>query len=274
MREHGDGQQMLRARAVRTDAASGSEIDLGLVWRELVNADSRVIDCFHSDERCYLLLEQVSNAPDKVRRAQAGKIRILESILLEGAQKNVAIELGLSPSTVAGALKQCLEQLGVPCTTSRISPILVSAAYASQESAGPRWGRVGQLSFGESTYRVVSVARPEVELARLLTRAQYEVVRLLIEGKTHVEIASSRCRSTRTIANQLGAAFRRLGVSGRSELLRRLIVEPAACSEGTPARTPAKRGVSESPRDRVREAPISVRRYRPRARRVSTLASM
>ena len=117
-------------------------------------------------------------------------------------------------------------------------------------------------------YRVISVTRPEAGLERVLTRAQYEVVRLLVEGKSHVEIALVRHRSTRTIANQLGAVFRKLGVSGRSELIRRLIVQsPETPCSAPPVSTPQPAAWLSEPR-------LAVRRYRSRARRVSAGPSL
>ena len=269
MGERGKAEDMTRAAAIEIDRGQSQHIDLASVWRELVEGESRVVDSFHSEDRCYVVLEAIAPAPERTSRTQAGKIRILESILLESAQKNVAIDLGLSPSTVASSLKQCLEQLGVLCTTSRISPLLVASAHAHQTESSQRWARVSSLpGLGRGPgQRVVSIERPESELARMLTPAQYDVIRLLVEGKSHHEIASSRHRSTRTVANQLGAAFRKLGVSGRSELLRRLITQPAAW--GTAIALPA---VSE-PRRSWDEAPITVRRYRPRVRRVGVRVS-
>ena len=258
MREPDHVDELLRARAVQADATYFEQLDLALVWRELINGESRVVDSFHSPERCYLLLGQRADSDERRQREQAGRVRILEAILLEGAQKSVAIELKLPPSTVAGALKQCLEQLGLPCTTSRISPLVIGAAYASQTDSSQVWGRVSQVSGAEFSYRVVSVARPESNLARQLTPAQYAVVRLLIEGKSHLEIAQARRRSARTIANQLGAAFRKLGVSGRCELIRSLIIEPAHAGV-------KRQGDSGS---WALGTPITVRRYRPRVRRV------
>jgi DNA-binding CsgD family transcriptional regulator len=263
-----NGEEVLRSRAVQADATEGRQIDLALVWRALVNGDSRATDSFHSADRCYLLLEPPGHDHEKCSKTQAAKIRILEAILLEGAQKNVAIDLGLSPSTVAGALKQCLEAIGLPCTTSRISSLLVGAAYASQADSQRRWGRVSEVLVAGVCYRVISVARPEAELARLLTPAQYEVVRLLIEGKSHVEIAISRHRSTRTIANQLGAVFRKLGVSGRSELIRSLIAQSPEAARSAPA------AATRKPAAWLSEPPLAVRRYRPRARRAGAEGSL
>ena len=60
-----------------------------------------------------------------------------------------------------------------------------------------------------------------------LTQAEEAVTRLLVEGHSHSRIAELRPASRRTVANQLVAAFRKLGISGRPELLAKLIRESA-----------------------------------------------
>lgn len=52
-----------------------------------------------------------------------------------------------------------------------------------------------------------------------LTPAQREVLALAVEGLSNAEIARRRRRSPRTVANQLAALFRRLGVRSRFELI-------------------------------------------------------
>mgnify|MGYP001554949261 CR=1 FL=1 len=54
------------------------------------------------------------------------------------------------------------------------------------------------------------------------------VIRALIEGCSYREIAVLRQTSTRTIANQISAVFRRLRVSGRNELVQRLFRDDGA----------------------------------------------
>lgn len=258
MRDREQIDELLRARAVQADATQSEQTDLALVWRDLVKGARRVVDSFHTAERCYLVLGRQSASAGKTQQEQAGRVRILEAILLEGAQKTVAIDLKLPASTVAGALKQCLDRLGLPCTTSRISPLIIVAAYASQSESSHLWARYSELSSADSACSVVSVVRPDLKLARRLTPAQYAVVSLLVEGKSHHEIARARERSTRTIANQLGSAFRKLGVSGRCELIRSLI---------TPAMDERSEHVVMS-ESWALASPITVRRYRARARRV------
>lgn len=55
-----------------------------------------------------------------------------------------------------------------------------------------------------------------------LTTAESEVLDLVLEGRSNAEIASARGRSPRTVANQVAALFRKLGVRSRLELYARV----------------------------------------------------
>ena len=64
------------------------------------------------------------------------------------------------------------------------------------------------------------VAAPD--LPPELTTAEREVLLGLLAGEVHENLAKSRGTSARTVANQVGAIFRKLGVSSRAELLARI----------------------------------------------------
>jgi DNA-binding CsgD family transcriptional regulator len=55
-----------------------------------------------------------------------------------------------------------------------------------------------------------------------LTAAENEVLACAAAGLSNAEIARRRGKSLRTIANQLASAYRKLGVSGRQEVLAQL----------------------------------------------------
>lgn len=55
-----------------------------------------------------------------------------------------------------------------------------------------------------------------------LTPAERAVVEAALAGKPNAEIAAERATRTRTIANQLSSAYRKLGVRSRGELARKL----------------------------------------------------
>ena len=73
--------------------------------------------------------------------------------------------------------------------------------------------------------RLISCALPGASLAARLTPSERSVANLMIEGKTHVEIAADRGTTLRTTANQLASIFAKLGVSGRGELRSKAIRE-------------------------------------------------
>jgi DNA-binding CsgD family transcriptional regulator len=54
-----------------------------------------------------------------------------------------------------------------------------------------------------------------------LTASERTVVELVLRGWSNSRIAAERGTSSRTIANQLGAAYRKLGVRSRRELVAR-----------------------------------------------------
>ncbi len=63
----------------------------------------------------------------------------------------------------------------------------------------------------------------------LLSPAERVVLRAFVDGMTYREIAVARGTAPRTIANQLATIFRKLGGSGRLDLIRRLVT--LGCAE-------------------------------------------
>jgi DNA-binding CsgD family transcriptional regulator len=67
----------------------------------------------------------------------------------------------------------------------------------------------------------VSSALESPETSRL-TEAERAVVRLALDGLSNAEIARRRRSSPKTVAHQLAAAYRKLGVGSRRELTAKL----------------------------------------------------
>jgi DNA-binding CsgD family transcriptional regulator len=78
--------------------------------------------------------------------------------------------------------------------------------------------RVGAEEFVVLSYPMARVLPPPE-----LTSAERHVVVALMEGKSNAAIAEERGTSPRTIANQVAAVFRKLGVRSRAELAARCI---------------------------------------------------
>lgn len=200
--------------------ASTDRVELSALWDELV-AGTCKIDSWSHEPDCWSLV--ISRDPALIgspaiplrRRDQ----EILESTLLCGVRKIVAVEVGLSCSSIAVIMQTCFQFMGLHCLPSRIPGLVVAAAHARHAQStrfgtslrGPRERRLAQRS--------IRVPRPDRALAAWLAPAEHAVIALIVEGQSYAEIARARSTSIRTVANQVAAGFRRLGVSGRAELL-------------------------------------------------------
>ena len=218
------------ARVQRSGRAPAHEaIMLSALWTELVGGMCKLIGCVFDEQGCELTISREHRTlGEKPRALPRRHAQILERSLLDGARKSVAIDLKLCPSTVAEILKQSFTFMGISCWPSRIPLWLVLAAHAQREKSLAR--AATQLVHDSHCMprQTVSISRPDRDLAIALTPAEYAVTRLLVEGKSYAEMAVLRQTSSRTVANQLAAAFHRLGVSGRAELLCLLAQREAA----------------------------------------------
>jgi DNA-binding CsgD family transcriptional regulator len=92
--------------------------------------------------------------------------------------------------------------------------------------AAPSGFRARRFFAGDDEMVIASFPLPHTsrQVGPPLTAAEREVIAALLEGQSYAEIARRRDRSVDTVAKQAGSAFRKLGVSSRSELVARGIL--------------------------------------------------
>jgi DNA-binding CsgD family transcriptional regulator len=210
-------------------AERGTEaVDLSALWMELVSGSCKIEETLFTEQSCALVVTRGHRSAGRVRALSRRHAEILERSLIEGARKSVAIDLGLCPSSVAEILKQGFGFMGLSCWPSRIPLLLVLAAHAqrARELDRPAAARLAENQ--RALRQTISVSRPDNDLGARLTPAEFAVTRLLVEGKSYAQMALLRQTSARTVANQLAAAFHRLGVSGRAELMCMLAARKVA----------------------------------------------
>jgi DNA-binding NarL/FixJ family response regulator len=212
----------LQTEAMRVDARATVQMSLALLWRELTLGLCRIEDGFFSETRCFLLTTRTEG---QAQPLQGRRREILEAVLCGVGQKNIAVELALAPSTIALNARVALDGLGMSSRPSRAHPLLMLAAKAARCQDGRVQGALSFLEHEGKSLRVISLPRPDLRLSEALPPAELSVVKSLIEGACYEEIAQMRGTSTRTIANQITTVFRRLKVSGRTELLSQLFAE-------------------------------------------------
>jgi DNA-binding CsgD family transcriptional regulator len=222
--------------------ASDERSELSALWDELIAGKCKVASWEHAPERWSVVVtrspEVLSRFPPSLRSRD---VEILEQALLCGVRKLVALDVGLSCSSIAVIMQASFQFMGVTCVPSRMPGILVAAAHARRH---PDTAPQSSLRLSQAPLvRTVSVSRPDRVLSSWLAPAELEVMRLLVEGLSYAEISAVRQTSIRTVANQVATGFRRLNVSGRAELLCLLarwgLDEPEPPARRPPASTSA-----------------------------------
>lgn len=93
-----------------------------------------------------------------------------------------------------------------------------------RDSGGANTLDAFELELGGEDLVVISApARGTSVRVASLTPAEQAVVSEVLSGRSNAEIAAHRNSSPQTIANQLAAVFRKVGVVSRAELAVRLV---------------------------------------------------
>jgi DNA-binding CsgD family transcriptional regulator len=221
----------LRTLATEADSARGESTKLACIWLDVVGGHSVIADWFYTPSRWFVVMARPER--DEPWKPVSPRVRrLFETVLLGQSQKSAAFEQGVGNSTISSTFHRALEQLGVPLTTCKVPPILMLLARAAL-GLPTQDARHCVLEVGGRTHEVVSTERPEMAVMPLLPRAEHEVLCRLVEGQTYAQIAYERRTSARTVANQVRSVFQRFEVSGRAELIARLLEIAARSGEHT-----------------------------------------
>lgn len=164
---------------------------------------SRVISEFAADG-CRIDFVRERGASE-LRSLSLRELQVCRLIARGYSSKQISAELGVAAATVRGALDRALKKLELGSSVQL--PLLCHAIQGSCRSTRDELRDV--MSF--------FVSADEFSLGSLTT-TERELVFELLRAKSNREIASERRVSRRTVANQLSALFRKLGVSSRVEV--------------------------------------------------------
>lgn len=226
------------ARTIQLDALSRQTVPLRAVWRHLTEGAWLARSSFQTADRFYFVVEPRSKTATAPRPLPE-QVTMLQRALLSERQKVMAYDTSSSCSTVATRLASCLNTMGFWPRASRVPALLVAMAAAEQGRSRILEARYTHADQDGGPQVIVSTPRLDSFLATRLTCEEFKVARLLVEGMTYANIALDRGSAVRTVANHISAIFRKLGVSGRAELLMFLAVNfrGSCASEAGPARS-------------------------------------
>ncbi len=224
----------LRTLVMRADGVPATIQRSAELWFGLVRGELEVAGRFMTSDREYLVLGE---RPDRQTPLCGRKLDILQSVLVGVSRKVVSFDFEISPSTVALALSAALRDLGLDCSPGRIPPLLVVLARAARGDRVRSVVTIADIEHGGLRYHVVA-RDVDSPLFEVLAPAQRAVLRQLIQGSTYADIAARRRTSSRTVANQVAAACRRLGVSGRFDLVQFVVSDDVVTDGAHPWQAP------------------------------------
>jgi DNA-binding NarL/FixJ family response regulator len=192
-------------------------VDISQLWPELVAGKKAILESSSIEFPGFLTLTDV--IPEgRIGTVSGRTLDIVERVLLGDAHKVIACDHDLSCSTITATATAVLQRMGLSCVGSRAPFILCCLVFAHRNAGvqglprAVRAVRVANLTF-------VMLARPERLLTDKVSPAEVDILQMRAEGMSHAEIAARRKTSKRTIANQLASAWKKLGISGRNELI-------------------------------------------------------
>lgn len=186
------------------------------LWRELVSGRSEIVQASVAPARTVLIL-RTRAVP--VRPLGERARDVLERTFLSERRKVTASDMNVSVSMLALVLKASLVSMGLDCKPSRVSACLVMLVHGARGANAPSGTFIGDCDHEGQRLTIVTHVFDD-SILRGLSPSQRAVMLMVASGKSCAHIAARRNRSGRTVINQIASASRRLGISGRFELLR------------------------------------------------------
>jgi DNA-binding CsgD family transcriptional regulator len=113
------------------------------------------------------------------------------------------------------------ERRAAPYSRTRV--IRKACPIGDLELGAPRGLRAAPFRLGEDELVVFSFPLAEPVFPDVLSASERDVALGVLQGLSNAEISAARGTSLRTVVNQVAAIFRKLDISSRAELPRRLL---------------------------------------------------
>ena len=214
------GAALLRAESVAADRSALQQISLPTLWSDLVCGKRRLVDGFFTQTRCGLVLGAGSETDGPLSDRN---MLVLEAMLKGDGYKVLALDMGVAISNIATNARWLLSWIGAQGRPSRVHPMLMLIAAAARREPVRTSASMTWVAHQGTEYLVIGMPRQDLLIANELSGAVTQVLQGLFEGFSYAEIAEARSTSIRTVANQAAVVFRHLRVSGRNELVQRLL---------------------------------------------------
>jgi DNA-binding NarL/FixJ family response regulator len=214
---NGSARELLREAVRRIDhvrtRAGRSDPDIAMTtWEGLVEGRWSLVDHFDTDRRRFVVAVKNDPTYPDPRGLTMRERQVAEFVGLGHSCKEISYTLGISQSAVTNCTARVQSKLDLNSLTD------LAGFFAP---SGLR-SKLAEVSIQGEDLLVGAYPLINEDRVEGLTEAERAVLAHLIAGSTNSDIAQKRQTSEHTVANQVQAIFRKLGVMSRSELAARL----------------------------------------------------
>jgi DNA-binding CsgD family transcriptional regulator len=187
------------------------------VWTQLIRAEICFRSSLWSQGKCIVVFRR-SRDPSRQCALTERERKVLRQTLRGERQKLIAAEARIATSTVANCLKSAMLKLGF---SSRLDAAPLATLTLSHSERGHiADARRPVFSVGQGEFIVATAPAPRWQRFPKVTNSEREICSFIIQGKSNTDIARIRATSIHTVENQVASLFRKLGASGRFDLLK------------------------------------------------------
>jgi DNA-binding CsgD family transcriptional regulator len=185
------------------------------LWRRLAEGQARAL-AWVTEEDAVMAIVSASSGSPLTELEQT----VLHRMVAGTAYKVIAAQMGLSTWRARVAGVGALERLGIP---SRCQAVWLGTALLGETSVPVQiLNEDGRVIFDIDAEKPM-IVHLTVPRWPALSEAEHRVGLALMSGATDPEIALRRGTSVRTVANQIQGIGRKLGASGRLEIVKALV---------------------------------------------------
>ncbi|MCZ7683795.1 MAG: LuxR C-terminal-related transcriptional regulator [Sandaracinaceae bacterium] len=215
-------RSLVAARAARAlaDAPVLDDVARERIWRAFMAGEIRVAERRSAGASVVFLARA---RPEVARAALDARARAVAELVGAGlAYKEVAFQLGISNASVWRAIAAACRVMGL---AHRMDLAILAAALGPHRGAADhRCVRCARAELAGAELLALEASVSASPIWDRLSDAERAVTELALAGHGDEAIARLRgARSPRTVANQLDHVFRKAGVSGRVQLVTRLV---------------------------------------------------
>lgn len=190
-------------------------------WKSLCAGTLIVKETSSNEEACEAVAQEREPELRSPFVLNEQELILLHRVLQGEPQKNLALDFDRSPAGISQLLGVAYAKMGFEGRVVMAPLAIVLCALQHFNALSVPGVRLQRFDRDRRSHVSLTLPALDRNVLTSLSQCERDVAALVAVGATYRQIANFRDRSARTIANQVAAVFRKLGVRGRFDLIRK-----------------------------------------------------